>query len=68
MNFIWKYVFLIIQDLCCKFTTDRESQKYCFYFENSRSFKWAEAANSDSPVEMMRWKEQDYEQHSDDFS
>ena len=26
------------------------------------------AANSDSPLGMMRWKEQDYEQHSDDFS
>ena len=38
MNFIWKYVFLIIQD---KFTAQlhRGSLKYRFYFENSRSFK-----------------------------
>ena len=38
MNFIWKYVFLIIQD---KFTAQlhRGSLKYCFYFENPRSFK-----------------------------
>ena len=39
MNFIGKYVFLIMHDLRCKFTTDRESLKHCFYFENSRSFK-----------------------------
>ena len=43
MNLFESMFFLIIQDLRCKFTTDRESQKYCFYFENSRSFKWAES-------------------------
>ena len=42
-EFYLKVCFLIIQDLRCKFTTDRESLKYCFYFQNSRSFKWAKS-------------------------
>ena len=37
--FFW--LFKICSD--CKFTTDRGPVKYCFYFENSRSFKWAKS-------------------------
>ena len=45
MNFIWKYAGFsdYSRFVRCKFTTDRESLKYCFYFENSRSFKWAKS-------------------------
>ena len=61
MNFIWKYVFLVIQNLRSKFTTQR-SLKYCFYFENSRSFKWVNSCK----LWRMRLKEKD--QSSQDYA
>ena len=60
MNFIWKYVFLVIQNLRAKFITQR-SRKYCFYFENSRSFKWVNSCK----LWQMRLKEKD--QSSQDY-
>ena len=60
MNFIWKYVFLVIQNLRAKFIPQR-SLKYCFYFENSRSFKWVNSCK----LWQMRLKKKD--QSSQDY-
>ena len=61
MNFIWKYVFLVIQNLRSTFTTQR-SLKHCFYFENSPSFKWVKSCK----LWRMRLKEK--EQSSQDYA
>ena len=61
MNFTWKYGFLVIQNLRSKFTTQR-SLKYCFYFENSRSFIRVNSFK----LWRMRLKEKD--QFSQDYA
>ena len=43
-EFYLKVCFSDCARFALKFTTDRESLKYCFNFENSRSFKGAMSA------------------------
>ena len=55
MNFIWKYVYVIIQDLRFTFTTQRITK---VLWNSHGRLNGIRATNSDSAVGMMRLKEQ----------